>query len=360
MKNNMNPLTKQNVTLAALALALCQWQPAARAATPDKPAVNFSDPVIATGKGFEIKRSQLDDAFLSYSSSVAANGGSIPEDDRSMVRSNLLEHLIITKILTQKAIADDKAATRKMVEDNIDEARKSAPNQKAFEAQIKASGMTLEQVRARAYEEQLCRRVLERETTNGITISDAAAKKFYDDNPDKFETPEEVRVSHILIGTLEPPDPLNPRVRPSPLPPEQKKAKEKLARELKARADKGEDFAKLVKQYSEDPGSKDKGGEYTFPRKRMVPEFEAAAFSLKTNQISDIVETQYGYHIIKLLEKFPAKHEQFADVKTKIKDYLVEKEAEKALPAYLEKIKAEAGVKLIESGTGKPAPPAAK
>jgi peptidyl-prolyl cis-trans isomerase C len=356
----MNPFTKQTLLPAALALALWQWQSPACAAATNTPAVNFSDPVVATGKGFEIKRSQLDDAFLSYSSSVAANGGSIPENERAEIRSKLLDHLIITRILTQKATADDRAATRKMVEDNIDEARKSAPSPEAFDAQIKASGMTLEQVRDRACEEQLARRVLERDTTNGITISDDAAKKFYDDNPDKFEIPEEVRVSHILISTLEPPDPLIPRAQPRPLPPEKKKEKEKLARDLKARADKGEDFGKLVKQYSDDPGSKDKGGEYTFPRKRMVPEFEAAAFSLKTNQISDIVETQYGYHIIKGLEKFPAKHEQFADVKTKIKDYLVEKEAEKALPAYLDKIKADAGVKLAGPDTGKPAPPAAK
>jgi peptidyl-prolyl cis-trans isomerase C len=356
----MNPFTKQNLLPAALALALWPWPTPARAASTNTPAVNFPDPVVATGKGFEIRRSQLDDAFLSYDTSLAARGGSIPEDQRSELRSKLLDHLIITRILTQKATADDRAATRKMVDDNIDEARKSAPSPEAFAAQIKASGMTLEQVRARACEEQLARRVLERETTNGITISAAAAKKFYDDNPDKFEILEQVRVSHILISTVEPPDPLNPRAQPRPLPPEKKKEKEKLARDLKARADKGEDFGKLVKQYSEDPGSKDKGGEYTFPRGRMVPEFEAAAFSLKTNQISDIVETQYGYHIIKGLGKFPAKHQPFAEVEAKIKNYLADQEAEKTLPAYLDKLKAEFNVALVDPNTGKPAPPAAK
>ena len=151
----MNSFTKQILFPAALALALCQSQPSACAAAADKPADIFPDPVVATGKGFEIKRSQLDDAFLSYNASVAANGGSIPEGERSTVRSNLLQHLIITKILTQKASADDKAATRKMVEDKIDEARKSAPSPEMFEAQIKASGMTLAQVRDRACEEQL-------------------------------------------------------------------------------------------------------------------------------------------------------------------------------------------------------------
>jgi peptidyl-prolyl cis-trans isomerase C len=356
----MNQVTKQNVLLAALALGLWQWPSAVDAAAPDNPAVNFTDPVVATGKGFEIKRSQLDDAFVNYSAGMAANGGGIREEQRDAIRVKLLDHIIITKILTQKATADDKAATRKLVDDDIADARKSAPSPEAFEAQVKASGMTLDQVRARACEEQLARRVLERETTNGITISDDDAKKFYDENPSKFEMPEEVRVSHILISTLEPADPLSPGVPPRPLPAEKKSEKEKLARAIKARADKGEDFARLVKQYSDDPGSKDKGGEYTFPRHQMVPEFEAAAFSLKTNQISDIVETQYGYHIIKGLERFPAKHDSFAESKAKIKAYLVEKDAEKTLPAYLDKLKADAGVKVLDSQLAKPGPAAAR
>jgi peptidyl-prolyl cis-trans isomerase C len=349
----MNPFTKQNVLLAGLALTLWQWQPAARAASPDNSSDIFPDPVVATGKGFEIKNSQLNEAFLSYSAKVEASGNSIAEDQRSMIRSNLLQHLIISKILMLKATADDKAKTMEMIDNNIDKARKAAPSPEAFNAEIKAKGMTLQQFRDRACEDMICRRVLQRETTNGIIISDDTVKNFYDDNPGKFEEPTKVRVSHILISTLDP-------LTQQPLPPDQKKTKEQLAMALKARAEKGEDFAMLVKQYSEDPGSKDKGGEYTFPRGRMVPEFEAAAFSLKTNQISEVVETKYGYHIIKLLEKLPPKHDQFAEVKTQIKNYLVQQAVQKSLPAYLDKIKAQFNVALVDPNNGNPAPPAAK
>ena len=72
-------------------------------------------------------------------------------------------------------------------------------------------------------------------------------------------------------------------------------------------------LAQLASQYSDDPGSKDKGGEYTFPRGQMAPEFETAAFSLTTNQISDIVTTVFGYHIIKLNEKMPARNAELED-----------------------------------------------
>ena len=330
--------------MTILAATIWAWPTTVRATAAGTTADGFSDPVVASGKGFQIKRSQLDDAFLSYNTSVAANGGAIPEDQRDTVRSNLLQHLIITQILLQKATPQDKADIRKMVDLNIEEARKTASSAQAFDAQIKASGMTLDQVRERACTEQLSRRILERETTNGIIISEVAARKFYDENPSKFEQPEEVRVSHILISTL---DPITQR----PLSADLKKQKEALAKDIRARAVKGADWVALVKQYSEDPGSKDKGGEYKFPRHQMVPEFEAAAFSMQVGQISDPVETQYGYHIIKLLQKYPAHHEQFAEVETRIKEYLMDKKAEDALPGYIERIKTEAGVKLYSEST---------
>jgi len=345
----MRLISKLPFLLTALALTLCQGQPAAfAAAAPDKSGALFPDPVVASGKGFEIHRSQLDDAFLTYSTSLAANGGGIQEDQRDMVRSNLLQHLIVSRIMNLKATVDDKARIAKLVDESIAEARKAAPTPEAFEAQIKASGMTLDLVRKRACEEQILKLVLERETTNGISITDTAVKKFYDDNPSDFDQPEQVRVSHILISTLDPQS-------QTPLPPEQKKAKEKFAQGIRARAVSGEDFAKLVKLYSDDPGSKEKGGEYKFGKGRMVPEFEAASFSMKVGQISDLVETRYGYHIIKLLEKYPAKHEQFAEVQVKIKDYLVKKQAEAGLPAYLARVKSEAGVKITDTDAAKPA-----
>lgn len=339
----------QPALIATLVFGLMQL-PGARAASGESTNL-FPDPVVATGTGFEIKRSQVDEAYLDYSASEAAKGSAIPETARGMVRSNLLNQLIIDRILLKMATPDEKAATQKMVDDAINSERTNSPA--TFDARVRATGMTLEQVRNRAVEQQLCRRVLIRETTNGITVSDAEVKKFYDDNPSAFEVPERVHVAHILVSTLDP-------ITQAPLPPDQKKEKEKLANELKQRAEKGEDFAKLVKQYSDDPGSKEKGGEYTFAKNhQMVPEFESAAFSLKVNQISDPVETRYGYHIIKLIEKLPPKKEEFADASAKIHEYLVGQQANKGLDVYLENLKTKSDVKILDDGTGnKSAPPA--
>jgi peptidyl-prolyl cis-trans isomerase C len=329
-----------SVRFAVLALAAVQLPLASPVAFADASTNLFADPVVATGKGFEIKRSQVDEAFLNYSAAEASRGGNVPDTDRQMVRQKLLDHLIIDRILLQMATPTEKTNIQKLVDDAITEARTNSPE--ALEAQVKASGMTLAQMRDRAVDQQLCNRVLVRETTNGITVSDAEVKKFYDDNPSDFLVPERVHVAHILVSTLD-------LTTQNPLPPDKKKEKEKLANDIRTRAQNGEDFAKLVKQYSDDPGSRDKGGEYTFARNhQMVPEFETASFTLKTNQISDLVETRFGYHIIKLIEKFPPSQQQFADASSKIREYLVGQQANKELPAYLEKLKAGANVKILD------------
>ena len=191
-------------------------------------------------------------------------------------------------------------------------------------------------------EESTAQVVLEREIK--INVSDDEVKKFYDNNPSKFEQPEMVRASHVLISTRDPDTNKD-------LTEEQKAVKHKKAEEVLKRARAGEDFAKLAKENSEDPGSKDKGGEYQFARGQMVPEFETAAFSLKTNQVSDIVTTAYGYHIIKLSEKIPAKKIELAKVSPEIKEYLKQQEMQKHqqdLQKYLDKLKKDSGVQILD------------
>jgi peptidyl-prolyl cis-trans isomerase C len=181
--------------------------------------------------------------------------------------------------------------------------------------------------------------VLKRELK--VTVSDDEAKKFYDENTPKFEQPEMVRASHVLFGTLD-------SATNAELPADKKAAKRKLAEDVLKRARAGEDFAKLAKEYSDDPGSKDTGGEYTFPRGKMVPEFETAAFSMQTNQISDIITTQFGYHIIKLSEKIPAKKMELAKVSSDIKDYLAQQQLQEKIPDFITKLKADANLEILD------------
>ena len=299
----------------------------------------FADKVVAKGKGFEIKQSEVEDAFIALRSNLAAQGQNIPEDQRPTVEAKLADRLVVSKILLQKANDEDRKKAKATSEQTVEEARKRFPTEDLFEQQLKARGLSVDNFRSRLLEQSTAEEVLNREVRAKISVSDEQLKKFYDENPAQFEQPESVRASHILLSTKD-------QTTQKPIAPEAKKSRETEIRKLKTRADAGEDFGKLAREFSEDPGSKDKGGEYTFPRGQMVKPFETAAFSLKTNQVSDVVETEFGYHLIKLHERIPAKKVELATVKTNLSGFLVQQEVEKQLPAYFEQLKKEFKVEM--------------
>jgi peptidyl-prolyl cis-trans isomerase D len=138
------------------------------------------------------------------------------------------------------------------------------------------------------------------------SVSDAQLRQEYQDNVDSYRTPERVRVRHILIKT---------QGKPKEDAPKLKAKAEDLLKQLQH----GADFAELAKKNSEDPGSAEKGGELGWVvRGQTVPNFEKTAFSLKPNELSGVIETEYGYHIIQLEEKQPARTQSFDDVKGQI------------------------------------------
>ncbi len=148
-----------------------------------------------------------------------------------------------------------------------------------------------------------------------VQVSDTEAKNYYEQNKDKYTQKEQVRAKHILIS------PTAKKISDE----EALKLAEKIYNQLK----KGADFDKLAKQYSDDPGSKNKGGDLGFfPKGRMVKPFEDTAFSLKVGQISKPVKTRYGYHIIKVIAKKQAKTQTFEEVKQEIKGILKSKKME--------------------------------
>jgi peptidyl-prolyl cis-trans isomerase C len=310
--------------------------PAPAASTPKLDAF-LPDTVIAKGKGFEIKRSQLDEALVGVKATATSRGQEIPPAQLGMIEKRLLDRLIQIQILKAKATEAQKAEGKKEGDKRFEMIKKRAPSEEMLANQLKSMNLTLEVLQTRLVEEATAEAVLK----SNVKVTDEQVKKFYEDNPSQFEEPEMVRASHILIGTKD-------AKTGEDLKDDAKKAKKKQADDLLKRARGGEDFAKLAKEFSEDPGSKESGGEYTFGRGKMVPEFEAAAFSLKTNQISDIVTTQFGYHIIKLSEKIPAKKVEFDKMKTEIKDYLEKQEMDKMLPDYYAKIKKEADVQILD------------
>jgi peptidyl-prolyl cis-trans isomerase C len=335
-----------SLVLLVLVMALPVWgaaSGAADAAPASKPVVKTSDlfggKVLAKGKGVEVTRGQLDDEVVRVKAQAAAHNQTIPPDKIASMERQIQEQLIQVQLLDSKATEADKAAGKAMAEKRFEEAKTRLGSDEALNRQLKLLGATREEVLAKWVQSATAESVLKRELK--VSVTDADAKKFYNDNPTRFEQPEMVRASHILLMTTDP-------KTNTELSEAQKAAKRKEMEGLLKRARAGEDFAKLAKEFSEDTASKDKSGEYTFPRGQMVPEFEAAAFSLSTNQVSDIVTTRFGYHIIKLNEKLPAKKVEFEKALPDIKEGLTQQELQKLFPDYVAKLKTDANVEILD------------
>ncbi|NLK41936.1 MAG: hypothetical protein GX298_07765 [Planctomycetes bacterium] len=266
---------------------------------------------------------------------------------RTSVVDMMVDQALVEQKLAEKKITIDDEKVNKQIEDI---AKSQNLKMEDIEAEIARFGMTMDDLRGQVRRQLQIDALIDSEMKKE-EITEEEIKTFYEENPQYFESPEQVRVAHVLILTQGKSDE------------EKAEAKKKIEEVLK-KAKAGEDFAALAKEYSEDPGSKDNGGEYTFPRGQMVPEFEEVAFTLKEGQISDIVETQYGYHVIKKLEHLEAKKQTLDEVKDQIKDFLTRQKRNQFWQEYLKKMRegakiefSEAEEKLREEGNRPPVMP---
>jgi peptidyl-prolyl cis-trans isomerase C len=174
--------------------------------------------------------------------------------------------------------------------------------------------------------EYLARIYVQKEIIGKINLTEKDYEAYYEAHKKEFENPEMVRARHILVA-----------VKPDATP-EQKEAAKKKAEELLAKAKAGEDFAKLAQENSDDPGSKAKGGDLGFfTQGSMVGKFEQAAFALKPGELSGVVETEFGYHIIKQEERKAAEQQPYEAVKEQVKARATQSIQQERLNAFLEK-----------------------
>ena len=191
-----------------------------------------------------------------------------------------------------------------------------------------------------------------------IVVTDADAQKYYDTHKKEFTHGEQVRASHILVAAnfldlLQVIKQKNPDITPAELNAEiekimtsQKAKAEAILAEVKKNPD---NFAKIAQQKSDDKGSAARGGELGFfPKDAMVKEFAEAAFALKPNTISDVVQTSFGYHIIKVTDRMEAGTTPFAKVKEDLKYYLETQKQIAVLKKLTTRLMKEADIKYID------------
>lgn len=170
----------------------------------------------------------------------------------------------------------------------------------------------------------LIAKLLEDETTLKKLISDEDIESYYNQHKEQYLIPDRVKASHILVSTEE----------------DAKKVLDEL--------NKGADFSETAKSYSKDL-TKERGGDLGYFQKgQMIPEFEKVCFELECGKISDIVQTRFGYHIIKVTDKLPSKYEQLSDVKEKIRAKLIDEAKQQQFRDFVQLLKGKARIEVKE------------
>jgi peptidyl-prolyl cis-trans isomerase C len=249
----------------------------------------------------------------------------------------VLDNLVTRELLLQEAKKTGVVVSDEEVTKQVGELKNRFPSPEKFQQELKNEGMTEADLMQTAHDAYMVQKLVEGKVVADIKVSDAEEKDFYDKNQAQLKRPEQVHVRHILI-----------KADKDMSPADKEKAKAKAA-SLLARIKDGGDFAKLATENSDDPGSKQSGGTLPpFGKGQMVPQFEAAAFALtKPNELSPVVETQYGYHIIQLIELQPAGVVPFADVKDRIGEFLKQKQKQEKLEAHVKVLKSEGKVEIF-------------
>ena len=303
---------------------------AAQPPAPPKPVPAQLPDVVARVNGKDVSKAD----FERLVRNVELGRGPIPAERRDEVLRAVLEQLITYNVLKQEAETRGVTVNEADIDAEVAKMKQQFPTEDEFKKALAARNSTVEQLKADARVDMTINRMIEAELT-GPDATEADAKDFYDKNPDKFKQGEAVRASHILVMANEKADDAT-----------KKQARAKIEAILK-RVRVGEDFAKLAKENSDD-GSKDQGGDLGFfQRGSMVPEFDKAAFALKPGEISDVVTTQFGYHIIKVAEKKDATMLPYDKVQPQIVEYLSNQKKKQRVDAFIEEAKKRARIEVL-------------
>lgn len=316
--------------------AVSAWSAVVGATEPakqkDAPAVAVAAPA---GVVVRVNGVGIDAVELRRIKKVMLRGQAVPADKQAMVDSQALDQLVSAELLYQSSAKAEVKDLEKQLETKFAQEKGRFKDEQEFKNAIKDLEMDEAALREYIRRGLTVSRFVETTIVPKITISEKDAREFYDKNIDRFKKDESVKASHILIGVDE-----------KATAEERQKAREKVE-QLKGELTKGGDFAALAKANSSCPSSKQGGDLGFFGKGQMVPQFEKAAFALKVGDVSDVVETRFGYHVIKLTDKKAAETTEFKDIKGKIEEYLKGQKVGEAIQQYVEEMKKSAKIEVL-------------
>ena len=286
----------------------------------------------AVVNGVVISRGEFDRELDFFVRRASAGGQPLPDVQMAQMKKEVLDSLIDRELLFQESKKRGIQVNSDAVTDQLKNIQQRYPNKDEFKKLLNEMGMSESDVKAQIERGMAIQELIDKEVAEKIKISDEESKSFYDNNPQLFEQPEQVKASHILIKVA------------ADAPEAQKAEARKKIESVREKMQKGEDFADLAKTYSEGPSGPNGGDLGYFRRGQMVKPFEDVAFGMKLNETSDIVETRFGYHLIKVVDKKPAKKMTYAEVKDRLNDHLKKQKMESEASIYIDSLRKDAKI----------------
>ncbi len=292
-----------------------------------------------------ILQSDYEDAVNPVISQIQKTYGEVmPKEDMDKkiaeIKKELLDQMIDQKLLLQEAKKKDVKVSKREVDEGIETVKDrfkrkngkmltAVESDAEFNSELKKQNLTMAKFRDKLREDIMVNKLIEDEVVRKVPPpSSDELKSYYEKNRDKIDEPEKVSVRHILV-----------RVEKNASTKEKSQALNKI-KEVQQKLKKGEDFAKLAQQYSEDPGSQKNGGELGFiVRGMMVKNFEDTAFKTPVGEISDYFETEFGYHILKVDAKQAKQKRSFEEVKVNLEKYLLAEKRQEEYEKYIKNLR---------------------
>jgi peptidyl-prolyl cis-trans isomerase C len=302
-------------------------------AEPAKPVPAQLPEVLARVNGETISKAEFDRAVAALE---ARNGGPVPAEQRDRVVRDVLDQIVSYKLLIQESRARKVAADDAEVDARIKEIQGQFPTEDAFKQMLTSRQTTIEQVRSDIRQDITVQKLIDGEIAEKAAVKPEQLTDFYTKNPDQFKQPERVKASHILIAV--------PKGADAAAKTQARTKAADILKEVKA----GKDFAALAKQNSQDPGSAPNGGDLGFFQQgQMVGPFNEVAFKLAPGSVSDLVETEFGFHIIKVVEKQAPRTVPLDDVRAQLEQYLQRMNREQQTDAFVNGLKAKGKIEIL-------------
>ena len=286
----------------------------------------------AVVNGTVISQVELDSQMKIVVDRLRASGRLPDVSQLDQIRSQVLENLIARELLYQECQKKGIKISEEEVNKQLITLKGQFPNETEFNNALTRMNLTETSIKEKLARDLALKKLIEDEVAPQVTVSDSDIRAFYENNPEAFKQPERVKASHILIK-------VDPQADPS-----QKAEAQKKIDLVQAKLQKGEDFGALAKEYSEGP-SGPKGGDLGyFTRGQMVKPFEDAAFAMKSGEVSGMVETRFGYHLIKVTDKTPEGTMPYDDVKERLGEFLKQKKIQEEVNVYVKRLEEKAKI----------------